>query len=141
MSTVSHGTMNEVSSALRNHTLTAIAWGVVFGGLNLAAPLVLWWLDPATAYALVLPLIAAVYIGFAVADGRPRVVMVEASVASVFFALAAVGITESAWILVTGYAAHGLKDFWQHRTHFVASTRWWPPFCATMEPDPVLRTT
>ena len=24
---------------------------------------------------------------------------------------------------------HGLKDLWQHRHHYVASTRWWPPFC------------
>ena len=26
-------------------------------------------------------------------------------------------------------AGHGLKDLWQHRSHFVANTRWWPPFC------------
>jgi hypothetical protein len=30
-------------------------------------------------------------------------------------------------------AAHGLKDLWQHRTQFVANTRWWPPFCATVD--------
>jgi len=29
---------------------------------------------------------------------------------------------------VVGSVGHGLKDFWQHRTHFVANTRWWPPF-------------
>jgi hypothetical protein len=33
------------------------------------------------------------------------------------------------WLLVAGLAGHGLKDLWQHRTHFVANTRWWPPFC------------
>jgi hypothetical protein len=32
----------------------------------------LWWLEPATVYALSLTLIAAVYIGFGVADGRPH---------------------------------------------------------------------
>jgi len=31
-----------------------------------------WWLPPATVQTLLLSLIAAVYIGFAVADGRPR---------------------------------------------------------------------
>ena len=35
--------------------------------------------------------------------------------------------------LVVGYAAHGTKDFWQERTHFVATTRWWPPFCAAVD--------
>jgi len=28
---------------------------------------------------------------------------------------------------------HGLKDLWQHRTHFVANTRWWPPFCLVVD--------
>ena len=47
--------------------------------------------------------------------------------------LAAVGVTETAWILVIAYFAHGAKDVWQHRTHFVANTRWWPPFCAAVD--------
>jgi hypothetical protein len=47
--------------------------------------------------------------------------------------LAAAGITETAWILVVAFVGHGLKDFWQHRTHFVANTRWWPPFCAAVD--------
>lgn len=29
--------------------------------------------------------------------------------------------------------AHGLKDLWQHRTQFVANTRWWPPFCLVVD--------
>lgn len=125
---------HDPASDLDNHSLRpAIGWGVVFGVFNLAAPIAFWWLDRATAYALVLPLIAAVYVGFAVADGRPRVLIVEVCVASIFLVLAAAGITESAWILVVGYAGHGLKDLWQHRTHFVANTRWWPPFCATID--------
>lgn len=27
----------------------------------------------------------------------------------------------------------GLKDLWQHRTRFVANTRWWPPFCMVVD--------
>jgi len=34
---------------------------------------------------------------------------------------------------VVGLAGHGLKDLWQHRTHFVRGTRWWPPFCASVD--------
>ena len=50
----------------------ALIWGVVFGLLQAAAPLGLWWIPPATVYAISLALIAAVYIGFAVADGRKK---------------------------------------------------------------------
>jgi hypothetical protein len=39
--------------------------GVVFGAIQAASPLGLWWLDPATLYGLSRTLIAAVYIGFA----------------------------------------------------------------------------
>lgn len=110
-----------------------LLWGVVVGGLNVAAPLMVWWLDPATVHALAIVLIASVYIGFAVADGRPKIIVVEICVASVFVVLAATAVTGTAWLLVIAYTAHGLKDLWQHRTQFVANTRWWPPFCATVD--------
>jgi hypothetical protein len=84
-------------------------------------------------YALELPLIAAVYIGFAVADGRRKVIVVETVVAAAFVVTAAAGVTGPAWLVVVGLAAHGVKDAWQHRTQFVAHTRWWPPFCAAVD--------
>jgi hypothetical protein len=108
-------------------------WGLVFGAIQAALPLVIWWLDQATVQALLLAAIAAIYIGFAVADGRPKVIAVECTVAGVFVLLAAMGVTGSAWILVLGYIGHGLKDFWQERSHYVANTRWWPPFCAAVD--------
>ncbi|MGY1687595.1 hypothetical protein ACI8AK_18585 [Geodermatophilus sp. SYSU D00867] len=110
-----------------------IAWGVVWGCLQAASPLAFPWLDDATVYSMGLVLIAAVYIGFSVADGRGRVVAVETVVAGVFVVVAAAGVTGSAWLLVAGLAGHGLKDLWQHRTGFVAGTRWWPPFCAAVD--------
>jgi hypothetical protein len=112
---------------------TPVLWGVVFGGIQAAAPLGFWWLDPATVYALSLTLIAAVYIGFAVADGRPAVIAVEASIAALFVVVAAAGVTGPAWLLVAGLAGHGFKDLWQHRRHYVANTRWWPPFCLVVD--------
>jgi hypothetical protein len=108
-------------------------WGVVVGVLQAATPLVLWWLEGATVYALGLAAIAAIYVGFAVADGRPKVIGVESSVAFAFILVAAAAVTGSAWLLVVGFVGHGLKDLWQHRTHFVANTRWWPPFCMIVD--------
>jgi hypothetical protein len=112
---------------------TPVAWGVVWGCLQAASPLAFFWLDDATIYALGLALIAAVYIGFAVADGRATVIAVETVVAAVFVVIAATGVTGPEWLLVAGLVGHGLKDLWQHRTGFVANTRWWPPFCATVD--------
>jgi hypothetical protein len=112
---------------------TPALWGVVFGALQAASPVAFWWLDPATVYALGLVLIASVYIGFAVADGRPAVIAVEISLASTFVILAAAAVTGSPWLLVLGLAGHGLKDLWQHRRQFVANTRWWPPFCLVVD--------
>ena len=103
------------------------------GVLQAASPLAFWWLEPATVYALSLVAIAFVYIGFAVADGRWRVIALETSVAAVFVVIAAAAITGSPWLLVVGLAGHGLKDWWQHRSHYVANTRWWPPFCAAVD--------
>ena len=110
-----------------------LAWGLAVGVVNVAAPAAIWWLDLATVHSLTITLIAAVYVGFAVADGRPRVIAVEASVALLFMLIAASAVTGSAWLLVVGYFAHGGKDLWQHRTQFVTGTRWWPPFCAAVD--------
>jgi hypothetical protein len=108
-------------------------WGVAVGGVQAASPLAFWWLDPAAVYALGLAFIAAVYIGFAVADGRSRVLVVESLVAAIFVLLSAAAVTGPAWLLVVGFVGHGLKDLWQHRNRYVAHTRWWPPFCLVVD--------
>jgi hypothetical protein len=110
-----------------------ILWGIVVGVVQAATPLVFWWLDTATVYAVGLVGIAFVYIGFAVADGRPKVIAVESGVTFGFVVVSAAAITGSPWLIVAGFVGHGLKDLWQHRTHFVAGTRWWPPFCMVVD--------
>lgn len=116
------------------HSVRAPAmWGLALGAVQAASPLIFQWIEPATLHAMYISLIAAVYIGFAVADGRPRVLAVEVAVASVFVLIAAVAVTATAWLLVIGYAGHGIKDYWQHRRQFVVNTRWWPPFCAAVD--------
>ena len=126
-------TTGDPSTAVRHPTHAPVIWGVAFGALQAASPLAFWWLDAATVYALGLALIASVYIGFAVADGRPVVIAVESSVAAAFVIVAAAAVTGSPWLLVLGLTAHGLKDLWQHRRQFVANTRWWPPFCLVVD--------
>jgi hypothetical protein len=130
----SASTASGPAAGVRRDLRTPVAWGVVFGVIQAASPLGLFWLDAATVYALGLALIAAVYIGFAVADGRRHVLAVETAVTSGFVLIAAAGAVPGlAWVAAAGLAAHGLKDLWQHRSQFVANTRWWPPFCATVD--------
>jgi hypothetical protein len=112
--------------------LRPVIWGAVFGVLQAASPLAFPWLSGRTVYALELAAIAAIYIGFAVADGRARVIAVETVVATAFVVVAT-AVPATAWLAVAGLVGHGLKDLWQHHTHFVATTRWWPPFCAAVD--------
>lgn len=127
--TVEHAVSESEKPPIR----AAIIWGVVVGAIQAASPLGFWWLNPATVYGLELALIASVYIGFAVADGRWRVIASESAVALAFVVVAAAGITGSAWLLAGGLAAHGIKDAWQQRRQYVSGTRWWPPFCAAVD--------
>ena len=58
---------------------------------------------------------------------------IESAIAAGFVLIAIAGVSGTAWLLVAGYAGHGVKDYWQERNHFVANTRWWPPFCAAVD--------
>jgi hypothetical protein len=120
-------------SVERSRLPAPVTWGAVVGVVTAASPLAFWWLDPSTVYALGLALIAAVYIGFALTDGRPKVIIAESTVASIFVVVAAVAVTGSLWLIVVGLVGHGLKDLWQRRRQFVANTRWWPPFCVVVD--------
>lgn len=116
------------------HTTTrALSWGVAFGVAQAAVAMAFWWLAPSTVHALMVTLIAAIYIGFAVSDGRTNVIIVESTVVAAFFIASTVAVTATPWLVVALYLAHGAKDLWQHRTHFVRGTRWWPPFCLAVD--------
>lgn len=119
--------------AHQTSTRAPILWGIVVGFAQATTPLLFWWLDAATVYALGTIVIASIYVGFAVADGRTKVIAVESGVTLAFVILAATAITGSPWLLVAGLVGHGLKDLWQHRTQFVANTHWWPPFCMIVD--------
>ena len=114
-------------------TTRALSWGVAFGVAQAAVAMAFWWLEPSTVHALMVTLIAAIYIGFAVSDGRTNVIIVECTVVMAFFIASTAAVTVTPWLVVALYLAHGAKDLWQHRTHFVRGTRWWPPFCLAVD--------
>ena len=107
--------------------------GVAVGVFQAFSPLAFWWLAPVVVWSLSVTIIASVYIGFAVADGRSVVIATEIGVATAFIVLAAMAIKWAPWLVVIALVGHGMKDAWQHRTQFVANTRWWPPFCLVVD--------
>ena len=123
----------ELGARLPQSLRSVVFWGVGVGIFQAASPIGFWWLDQDVIWAIALVIIAPVYIGLAVADGRSNVIAVEVGVATAFVVLAIVAIDSSPWLVVVGLVGHGLKDLWQHRTHFVANTRWWPPFCLVVD--------
>jgi hypothetical protein len=100
--------------------------------IQAASPLGFWWLDPATVYALSLPLIAAVTSAWRWRPaGQSSWPLRAASRRSC--SARRIAVTGPAWLLVLGFNGHGLKDLWQKRRHYVANTRWWPPFCPVVD--------
>lgn len=81
--------------------------------------------------ATILAMIGGIYLGFAVQDGRGRVIAVEGSIATVFAFFAAIALATAPALLPAGYIAHGLWDAAHHR-HRISTDlpRWYIPFCA-----------
>jgi hypothetical protein len=83
-----------------------------------------------TLLSLLLFGIAAVYFGFAVADGRRNALLIESVVVLIYLGVAVSGLLVSAWWLVAGYVLHGIWDLLHHNRAFGARVvRWYIPFC------------
>lgn len=80
--------------------------------------------------ALMLAAIGAIYVGFALRDGRTRAMATEIIVAALFLGAAAIGLTVDPWVIPAAYFAHGLWDAAHHRHVDTAMPRWYIPFCA-----------
>jgi hypothetical protein len=72
------------------YTTRALGWGITVGAVQAAIAFAFWWLELATFHALAVVLIAAVYVGFAVSDGRTNVIAVESTIVVAFFVVARV---------------------------------------------------
>lgn len=109
----------------------------IAGGALAAASLPLHALAGADASrqmtALTLAVVAAIYVGFALADGRRSIVAREVAVALGFVGAAVATVAFSAWIAVAAFAAHGLWDVAHHRNVDTRMPRWYIPFCAVLD--------
>jgi len=115
-------------------TIRAILAGVAGGGLTA-------WLawspiipDPMAFHAVALALIAAIYLGFALMDGRISIAILEWSVGTVFVVLALLGLWQAPVLMAVGLILHGCWDI-AHRPRGVTTKlpAWYPPFCAAYD--------
>jgi len=116
---------------LATHTISA--WSVIGLG-SLAVHLVLP-IDVSHALAaLLLTLIAGVYIGFAVNDGRMSRIMTESLVAITFVMFAVWALLNAPMLLPLGYIAHAAWDFLHHTPVFnVKMPKWYVPACVVYD--------
>ena len=80
-------------------------------------------------HAILLTLIASVYIGFALQGGQPYEVGLELTVAAAFIVLALIGLWLSPWFIVLGLALHGVWDFLHHDLIPTPVPRGYIPLC------------
>ncbi|MEL6269488.1 MAG: hypothetical protein AAFR22_06730 [Chloroflexota bacterium] len=81
--------------------------------------------------ALITMLIASIYVGFGIADGRPRHLMIEIVGLTFFSGLTLLGLWVSPFWLVAGLMLHGVYDLIHHPGAIPTEiAAWYPPFCA-----------
>src|SRR5262245_64729321 len=90
--------------------------------------------DPLAFHTVALTMIGAIYMGFAFQDGRPSIVILELSVATIFIVLALLGLWIGPIFISVGLILHGLWDL-AHRPHGIGTKipSWYPPFCAAFD--------
>lgn len=85
-------------------------------------------------YPLVMIVIAAYYVLFAVMGGSTPALVRELLVAAVFIVLAAAGFKWSLWLVAAALAGHGLFDlFHADLISNPGVPAWWPAFCSTYD--------
>ena len=85
--------------------------------------------------AILLGMIASVYLGFALQDGRMAVFRIEYIGIALFATLATVALAEeSAVLLAIGYFGHGLWDAIHHPRAVDTAMPWWyVPMCLSFD--------
>lgn len=128
--TLDHST-HRAPHLFERHTIPASgAIGLASLGLHLILPDTLSNL----LAAFLIPLIAGIYIGFAVVDGRMSRIIVESTVAFMFLGFAIWSYLHAPYLIPLGYVAHAGWDFLHHTPLFnVAMPRWYIPACVVYD--------
>jgi hypothetical protein len=112
-----------------------MAVGLALGLITNAFAALLSHEDALVYLAIVLAAIGWVYLGFAIADGRPSAIAVQAGSAVVFLNVAFLGFQhDSELVLGVGFLMHAAWDWLHHDGHGPTHVRtWYPPFCVVAD--------
>ena len=110
---------------------------VLLAAVLVAISMAWLWVTPVaerrTAVGITLAIIAAIYIGFALAERDAGNLLIEVVFAIAIIAVVFVGLEHSRYWLAGGLAAHGVWDLLHHHSRPVLGTRdvprWYPPAC------------
>ncbi len=106
--------------------LAAAVAGVILAAATLVIPILLEDRAAFGFLAILLAMIAAVYLGFALADGRARTFAIECAGIVLFAGVATIAlVTEEPVVLALGYFGHGLWDAVHHRRGLDTAMPWW----------------
>ena len=125
--------MTAFASSFSKYPRTLLAWV----GVSALIILVLTLLPRELAFdgvAVLLTVIATIYVGFALQDGRTEVLVTEVVVATVFVGFALAGLWLSPYLWAVGLFLHGVWD-WQHHPGGIQTTlpTWYPPVCVVLD--------
>jgi hypothetical protein len=117
------------------HHARAMTVGLGLGLLSNAFAAPLSDADARVYLGILLAAIGAIYLGFAVADGRPSAIDVQARSAIVFLNIGFLGVQLDADLLLgLGFLAHAGWDWIHHDGHGPTRVRtWYPPFCVVAD--------
>jgi hypothetical protein len=86
---------------------------------------------------VMLAIVAAIYIGFALAERSGPNLAIELAFATAIVVIVFVGLGASRYWIAGGLAAHGVWDLLHHHRHPVIGTRelprWYPPACLVFD--------
>jgi hypothetical protein len=119
-------------------SVTKIFKPMIFGGVLAGVTILSVTLFPTDKaidlLAMLLAIIGAIYIGFALSDRRQKELWIELAAAAVTISLAVAGLWVSPGFLVIGYMFHGAWDIGHHprliQTRIVG---WYPPACVVYD--------
>jgi len=85
--------------------------------------------------AAILTAIGFIYVGFALKDNTIPFIILEVSMAIVFFFITIIGFTYKSSLLGYGIILHGVWDIFHHNGWFVSTNipAYWPVFCITID--------
>ena len=115
-------------------TVRAILAGIAGGALTA----VIGWSslipNPLAFHSVVLAVIGAIYLGFALNDGRLAIMVLEGLVGTAFLVLAFLGLWWAPAVVGIGLVLHGIWDI-LHRPRLITTKLpvWYPAFCAAWD--------